>query len=86
MQYLKDRNLLFHGVRMTQRDTLKVLSEEGGYQNEEDLVEKSPEYIDERMRLQFVQTLERETDMEVFFLTDLIAKRIRFLIKIRTSL
>jgi hypothetical protein len=35
--------------------------------------------MDERMRLQLVQTLEREADMEALSLPGLIARRIRFL-------
>lgn len=79
VQYLKDRNIPSHGVRMVQRDTLEALGEGGGYQTEEDLVEENPGYMDERMRLQLAQTLEREADMEALSLTSLIARGIRFL-------
>ena len=64
---------------MVQRDILETLSEGGGHQNEEDLVQENPEYMDKRIRLQLVQTLEREADMEALSLNSRIAKRIRIL-------
>ena len=86
IKYVKERGISFDGIRMVQRNSLEALCEGGGYQRQEESTEEPPEYMDERMRLQLITSLEREADLEALSLTSLVARKIRFLNDPETSL